>query len=188
MWGEVFHLLFCLFTDKNGKGRPFSEAKFYKALRKEQRFSIYQSNKILRRAGYKYRELFSEPLDNDLRISSSVGDTPAFLLRTLRNPTGLRPSGFSSKSNKYKENTPAFSYYVIKSLLLWNLDKFMNWSFKYSEKDPIQFNQKYIAEYCDLVEYLTANDGRYTKVVHLPRGDPDISKTLRMTAVDPNWY
>jgi len=92
MWGEVFHLLFCLFTDKNGKGRPFSEAKFYKALRKEQRFSIYQSNKILRRAGYKYRELFSEPLDNDLRISSSVGDTPAF----LRNPTGLRPSGFSS--------------------------------------------------------------------------------------------
>lgn len=179
MWGEVFHLLFCLFTDKNGKGRPFSEAKFYKALIKEQRFSIYQSNKILRRAGYKYRELFSEPLD---------------------------------KSSKYKENTPAFSYYVIKSLLLWNLDKFMNWCFKYSEKDPIQFNQKYIAEYCDLVEYLTAHDGGYAKIVErtIPfstpygrqsgnspnavskklrgGGTPDISETLRMTAVDPKWY
>ena len=29
---------------------------------------------------------------NDLRVASSVGDTPAF----IRNPPGLRPSGFSS--------------------------------------------------------------------------------------------
>ena len=47
----------------------------------------------------------SDAIQNDLRISSActreagteIGDTPAFLLRTLRNPTGLRPSGFSSK-------------------------------------------------------------------------------------------
>jgi hypothetical protein len=171
LWGEVFHLLFCLFTDKNGKCRPFSEAKFYKALRKEQKFSIYQSNKILRRAGYQYKDLFSEPLD---------------------------------KTKKYKENTPAFSYYVIKSLMLWNLDKFMNWCVKYSEKHPIQFNHKHIAEYCDLVEYLTAHDGGYKKTVEriIPfskkvrggasdkssEGDPDLSETLRMTAVDPRWY
>ena len=35
-------------------------------------------------------------MQNDLRISSSVGDTPAF----IRNPTSLRESGFSATSEK----------------------------------------------------------------------------------------
>jgi len=162
MWAEVFHLLFCLFSDANGNCSIFSNAKFYKALRKEQKFSVYQSNKILRRTGYKYRELFSEPLD---------------------------------KSKKYKENTPAFSYYVIKSIMLWNLDKFMNWCFKYTETHPIQFNQTHIAEYSNFVEYLTTHDGGYKRITERMIGggngksnNPDISETLRMTALDPKWY
>ena len=160
MWAEVFYLLFCQFSDNC---MHFSTAKFYKALKNEQKFSIYQSNKILRRAGYKYKELFSEPLN---------------------------------KSKKYTENTPAFSYYVIKSIMLWNLDKFMNWCAKYSDKH-IQFNQKHIAEYCDFVEYLTIHDGGYKRIcesikpvpkkIRVDTNYPDISETLRMTAMDPKW-
>jgi hypothetical protein len=162
MWAEVFHLLFCQFTDKNGDCLRFSESTFYKALRTEQNFSIYQSNKILRRTGYKYRDLFS-----------------------VSNPI----------VKKYAENTQAFSYYVIKSIMLWNLDKYINWCVKYSDKHPIQFNPKHIAEYCDFVEYLTTHDGGYKRatervswqkrMVGGENGEEPI--TLRMTSIDPRW-
>lgn len=160
MWAEVFHLLFCQFTKKNGNCLPFSDKMFYKALRKEQNFSIYQSNKILRRAGYTYRDLFS--------VSTPL-------------------------AKKYKENTHAFSYYVIKSLMLWNLDKYINWCVKHSDKHPIQFNQKYIAAYCDFVEYLTTHDGGYNRATERMTGgnadsELDVDETLRMTSIDPEWY
>ena len=52
------------------------------------------------------REEYRRRGTNNRRISSSVGDTPTFLLRTLRNPTGLfatqRPSGFSSKHTTFE--------------------------------------------------------------------------------------
>lgn len=157
MWGEVFHLLFCLFTTSSGKCLPFSDAKFQKALRKEQMFSIGQSNKILQRAGYQYKELFSTPLEK----------------------------------RKYTENTPAFSYYVMKSLMLWNLDRFMKWCAKYAT-GMIQFNQDHIVEYCDFVDELTKHDGGYSKIVERTifggsNGSKD-TNTLRMTSIDPEWY
>lgn len=157
MWGEVFHLLFCLFTKSSGKCLPFSDAKFQKALHKEQMFSIEQSNKILRRTGYQYKEMFSAPL----------------------------------AKKKYTENTPAFSYYVIKSLMLFNLDRFMKWCAKYST-GMIQFRQNHIAEYCDFVEELTKRDGGYSNIVERTnfsgsKGGEEID-TLRMTSIDPEWY
>jgi hypothetical protein len=155
MWGEVFHLLFCLFTKSSGTCLPFSDLKFCKALRKEQTFSIGQSNKILRRAGYQYRGLFYENL----------------------------------AKKKYTENTPAFSYYVIKSLMLWNLDRFMKWCAKYAT-GMIQFNRDHIAEYCDLVKELTERDGGYKRTVERMNntGGGSSQDTLRMTSIDPEWY
>jgi len=164
MWGEVFHLMFCLFTTSSGECLQFSESKFYKALRKEQLFSIYQSNKILQRAGYQYKELFS--------TSSSL------------------------TKKKYNEKTQAFSYYVIKSLMLWNLDRFMKWCAKYAH-ESIQFNQDqdHIAEYCNFVEELTKRDGGYKKMTERinirknKAGGKNIedTNTLRMTSIDPEW-
>lgn len=157
MWGEIFHLMFCLFTTSNGGCLPFSDTKFYNTLRKERTFSIGQSNKILQRAGYRYKELFSAPL----------------------------------AKKKYTENTPAFSYYVIKSLMLWNLDRFMKWCAKYAT-GIIQFRQDHIAEYCDFVEELTKRDGGYSRIVERTIfGGSKRSEehdTLRMTSIDPEWY
>lgn len=36
------------------------------------------------------------------------------------------------KSDKYKENTNVFAYYVIKNLLFWNLNDFIKWCYKYN--------------------------------------------------------
>lgn len=165
MWAEIFHLLFCLFSDdgvrKTGY-RHFSESRFCKALRKEQIFSIKQSNRILQRVGYQYKDLFhahSGPLANE---------------------------------PKYREKTQAFSYYVLKSLMLWNLNSFMKWCTEHSNNSPIQFEPIYIAKYCDFVEELTKHDGGYRQIVErmydAPHCAPEISPSLRMTSIDPPWY
>jgi len=149
MWAEVFHLMFCLFPKFN----RFSEKRYRQALLREQRFSICQSNKILRRAGYRYNEILTFP-----------------------------------SSPLYKENTPALSYYVIKSILLWNLDRFVKWCSKYGTgKVPIQFKMNHIDQYCDLVEEMTQNDGGYGKTAEAMNNHKNAansSRTLRMTSVD----
>lgn len=165
MWAEVFNIMFCLFMNKRGKCAAFSNSKYFAALHGERRFSIYQSNKILRRAGYDYKTIISYPLNNH---------------------------------PKYLENTHAISYYVIKSMMLWNLDRYVKWCEMYCKENspPIQFNHKYIAEYCDLVDDLVENDGGYGNTaenINTPtymRGgsDPGLSDTLRMTSIDPQWY
>lgn len=186
LWAEVFYLMFCLFMDTRGKCSHFSSSKYFAALQKERRFSIYQSNKILKRAGYNYKTIFIQPLVN-------------------------KP--------KYREKTQAFSYYVIKSLMMWNLDRFVKWcdeycgrgeSDKYSgreavgiqsnsreqsspefETPPIQFILKNIPEYCNLVEELVETDGGYrhmtVQIITPPKiklRGIDLSHTLRMTSID----
>jgi hypothetical protein len=152
MWAELFHIMFCLFHKKCKK---FSEKKYREALVKEQRFSIYQSNKILKCAGYNYKSILVFP-----------------------------------SSPLYKENTQAFSYYVIKSILVWNLDKFIAWCSKYTKSTiPIQFDIDHIDQYCDLVEQLTKTDRGYTNATgKRPSREimniTDIAHTLRMTSID----
>jgi len=140
MWAEIFNMLFVLFykpcTHKHTENAicthrclPFSTSPFLRILSRECIFSIYQSNKILRRAGYQYGELFTVP---------------------------------SRGKRFYTENTPAFSYYVIKSLMLWNLDLFIKWCVKYSDTNPpIQFPMANISDFCDFVRELTKTDGQY---------------------------
>ena len=170
MWAEVFHLMFCLYTTKTGKCVKFEGNVFCRALHKEQQFSIYQSNRVLDRADYKYVDLFSLPENN-------------------------KPL--------YSEKTQAFSYYVIKSIMLWNLDRFIKWCVVYSDAKkhnlPIQFNHDHISNYCDFIEELVANDGNYKEMVEkVERSDnSNIQKnyavlvanenTMRMTSIDPKW-
>ena len=168
IWAETFNILLCLFVSESGKCAKFSEKRFLDALREEQMFSIKQSNKILRRAGLKYSSLFHLP--------------------NARQP--------SNKSGKYKENTNAFSYYVIKSLILWNFEKFIQWCVAYSTSGnssnniPIQFEKTRIGEYCDFIEELTLSDDSYRRIAErqmnrLRRHSEDT--TLRMTISKANW-
>lgn len=180
MWAELFYMMFVLFyKPRSHKHRciPFSSSSFLRILSREQIFSIYQSNKILRRSGYRYDELFAVP---------------------------------TRGKDYYTENTPAFSYYVIKSLMLWNLDRFMDWCVKYSNMDkdkerggypPIQFHIANVPKYCDLVRELTENDGNYGQLAKVIAVNPSIiqrktgtakyssstfilENTLRMTSID----
>jgi ribosomal protein L12E/L44/L45/RPP1/RPP2 len=69
---------------------------------------------------------------------------------------------FLTKPKKvYKENTQAFSYYVIKSFLLWNVDAFVKWCKKWGDSGsaaPIQFRNEHVAEYCTFVEKMSVSE------------------------------
>ena len=147
MWAELFNLMFCTCSAR------FSETRFFRHLVKEQIFSIQQSNKILKRAGYCYKDILTFPA-----------------------------------SPLYKENTPAFSYYVIKSIMLWNLDRFLKWCSMYSMPEhgtiPIQFHVANINRYCDLVEDMTKRDGGYERATGKYNTGSVTNRSLRMTSVD----
>jgi hypothetical protein len=173
-WAELFHLLFRLFTlktsetrrrtDFGGGGdgnppfsgvicRPFSEKRFIRALRREQTFSLNQSNKILRLADLNYSDLFSK----------------------------------KDERRMYREKTQAFSYYVLKSACMWNINEYMNWCGKYCEgyPAPIQFIESNAGKYCELISQL-AKTAQYREV-HEKIGDKDATTTLRMTSQSVEW-
>jgi hypothetical protein len=155
MWAEIFYFMFGLFNTPR-----FSGAKFIRKLQKEQLFSMHQSNKILNRSGFEYKDIQQ-----------------------------VLPK------KKYTEKTQAFSYYVLKSLMLWNIDSFLEWCIKYNGADsPIQFDKSKIPEYCAFVEQLVKTDGSYKRMIERTNRDRinsnvdyNANTTMRMTADDPEW-
>jgi hypothetical protein len=160
MWAEIFYFMFCQFTKSTGECSRFSESRFIRELRREQLFSIFQSNKILNRSRFKYSDM-----------------------------THSVPSGIA----QYREKTQAFSYYVLKSLMLWNVDKFLEWCVKHNKKEsPIQFDKSRIPEYCVFVEELVKTDRQYRIMTerttfHKLLDTSNAKITMRMTANDPDW-
>jgi hypothetical protein len=57
MWAELIYIAFREFLH----GREFTASRYADALQKEQTFSVHQSNKLLRRAGFTFEELFALP-------------------------------------------------------------------------------------------------------------------------------
>ena len=53
--------------------------------------------------------------------------------------------------NKYKENTNSFSYIYLKFLLLFNYNKFLDYSIKYGK--PVTFNENLVIEYLKFLNY-----------------------------------
>lgn len=153
-WAELVHLAFRLFAKGTDKGidkgtnkGAFSTKQYRDALLKEQVFSIVQSNKLLRRAGFSLETMFKPPVDAP-----------------------------------YKENTQAFSYYVLKSALLYNANDFLS-------RVGLQFNPSKIADYCLLVKQSIESEKYRKAVQHAEsRGHcgESIRKTLRMTSPPAN--
>jgi hypothetical protein len=153
MWAELFYLAFRLFL-RGKKPLKFSVEKYQNGILKEQLFSIYQSNKILKKQGISMESMYKPHV-----------------------------------ANVYKENTPAFSYYVLKSALLWNVDEFIKWCVETNLKHVLQFKHgdiPTIKKYCLLVENSIKSKKYIGAVKHLKK-DKDlcgehIRKTLRMTS------
>jgi len=97
----------------------------------------------------------------------------------------------NSLAIQYKENTPVFSYYIIKSILFFHFNEFINWCFDNNTNNIICFTKNNIT----LQKYLLFIKKYYKKKLFLEKlnhyyhtiqkiTDPFIKKNLKMTAIE----
>lgn len=108
----------------------------------------------------------------------------------ILNRANLNYSDFFSEKDErmmYREKTQAFSYYVLKSVLLWHTDEFLNWCREYcaGSPAPIQFVEANAGKYCEMVVRLAKSE-KYREVVG-ERICDSLNGTLRMTAESVEW-
>jgi hypothetical protein len=100
----------------------------------------------------------------------------------------MKYSDFFSASNSarqlYTENTNVLSYYVIKSILMFNKNEFIAWCVS-NNKNPLDFNKTpaNIYRYCELIRKLHRTPGFMQNITAAAsvRGH---EHTLRMTAIE----
>ncbi len=99
-------------------------------LEKERAYSLYQMTKILDRMGLDYDDLFSK---EDVAIQK--------------------------RTTRYKEKTSVFSYYILKSILMFYVDDFLSWCkkpFQFDETRKIEYVSGLIGERYNREEYVLA--------------------------------
>ena len=134
-WAEIFNLLFLTFYST----KPYNNFssmlnKFESLLQTEIIFSIFQSNKVLHHNNMNYLDLFHDSM-------SSV-----------------------NKRAKYNESTHLLSYYVIKSILIYHTNEFLEWCVT-NNNNIINFKKtnKNLHNYCRLIEK-KYNDKKYIDI------------------------
>ena len=85
----------------------------------------------------------------------------------------------------YNEKTNAFSYYIIKSINMFQMNHFISWC-KRNNKNILNFNdtQENISKYCDFIKTRFANDNFLNTIAYIEQKKPNDFKTLRMTAFE----
>ena len=94
-------------------------------------------------------------------------------------------------SDNFKQTTSVFSYFIIKTGMLYNLKHFLKLQLKYSSKNLLQFQEKHINEYHMLIMNFLKHNSSYFKqldnTLKLIKKTklPNIQKnTLRMTLLE----
>lgn len=158
---SIFFVHFTLINTKRGEDMEYTYAKIEKTLKTEVIFSLYQSVKVLNHFGLTY--------DNLYNYSNESRDL----------------------CKNYRENTPVFSYYILKSIILFNLNKFIEWvninnngSFKFNHtNDTIE---KYITfirdnyKNTDYINIMKTVEKHFKKIKVNKKNEKEL-ETLRMT-------
>lgn len=115
MWGEILNIMiYSHFSLKHGEPIEKAIKKTEKLLQKERMFSMFQASKILCHFGLTYNNLFQ------------------------RNEKGY------NNRQLYKETTPILSYFIIKNILIFYSNEFLEWcidsnegSLNFKKTDPV---------------------------------------------------
>jgi hypothetical protein len=94
----------------------------------------------------------------------------------------------SGSLSKYKETTYTFSYYILKSVLLFGLEDFLDFCLRYN-RNTIDFDKssKTVLKYGELILHLSKNEdyrevfAKAEYVLHNEPMDKEIRETMRMT-------
>jgi len=133
VWAEVMNIMFIAHMTSSIEEHKITKilGKMEPMIQLERTFSLFQCSKILNHYGLTYRNI----------IDTSFGN--------------------KAKLSHYKENTNAFSYYVLKPILLYHLNEFLDWSENHN-KNMMDFRKtdKNMMAYGDLIKQLY-NDDEY---------------------------
>jgi len=104
MWGEILNIMIHSYLSLK-HGEPIEKAikKTEKLLQKERMFSMFQASKILCHFGLTYNNMFE------------------------RNEEGY------NNRKLFKETTPILSYFIIKNILIFHSNEFLEWCFETNE-------------------------------------------------------
>lgn len=158
---SIFFVHFTLINTKRGEDMEYTYSKIEETLRNEIIFSLYQSVKVLDHFGLTYEKMYNYSKES------------------------------KDLCKNYRENTPVFSYYILKSIILFNLNKFIEWininnngSFKFNHtNDTIE---KYIAfirdnyKNTDYINIMKTVEKYFKKVKGNKKNEKEL-ETLRMT-------
>jgi len=122
-WAETIHTLFVSFLSAQNKNKKIVMEKWEKMIYIEKQFSLFQTVKLLRYYNMSYQELYDNSVESHRK-------------RIL-----------------YKEKTQALTYYVIKSILLFHLNDFIEWCMITNNRSlNFKKNNTAIKSYCKLIE------------------------------------
>jgi len=163
VWAELMNIMFSVYWHSKNKGDINKILdKMEDLMQLERTFSMFQCTKVLHNYGLTYSDIY----------------------QTSTHKANL------GKLGNYKEETNAFAYYVLKPILFFHLNEFIEWSIKHNgmtmdfKKTPTNI-MKYaglIKELYDSPEYIEY----MTQIEQLYKDNGKFEyKTLRMTIVDP---
>lgn len=132
-WAEIINIMFLVFNSSNKNVMIENLVKkTEKTIYLEQMFSIFQMTKVLRFYGLSYTDLYEK----------------TETARALR-------------IHRYAEKTNAFSYYILKTICMYNIDGFLEFCHRNNNTTPIWFGAcslvkgepvtHVIDEYCDFI-------------------------------------
>lgn len=162
-WAELINIMFSVYWhSKNKSDINKILDKMEDKIQLERTFSLFQCIKVLNNYGLKYTDIYQSATHK-----ANLG-----------------------KLSNYKEETHAFSYYVLKTILFFHLNKFIEWSIKYNGS-TIDFKktQTNIMNYAGLINKLYnspefINSIEQIEQLYKDNGNYEY-KTLRMTVIDP---
>jgi len=170
-WAELLNIMIIVHLSMK-TGEPIKKAikKTELLLQKERMFSMFQASKILCHFGLTYNNLFE------------------------RNEEGL------NNRRLYKESTPILSYFIIKNILMFYSNEFLEWCVETNEgsldfkkttdiilKENIYEFIKFIKQYHNHSDFLVSiNEMRtwFFKKNNVCNKNDDFIKTLRMSLIE----
>ncbi len=180
MWAEIFNILLHLCTIKTPslsagiseqggaecafqiRNGVMERNSLERHIQIERKFSLFQTAKILDYFDLNYIELFEKTTESE----------------TLR-------------WTNYKESTEVFCYYIVKSILLFNCNEFIEWvethcngGIKFNQENVDKFIRELIIPAYNQIKYVKTIDKVQTKHFDKPLANPFLKKTLRMSAIE----
>jgi hypothetical protein len=159
MWAEIMNILFITYFKNHKKTMKPMIKTAISMLDIEQDFSLLQANKVLKFFGISYTDLYENT-----------------------------EHAKNSRAHKYKEQTPIFSYFILKSMMMFFVDDFLKWCVL-NNKNYIQFqqNESVLLAYCGFIREHYKNqkylDSMRTIEEILKKGNhqSEFMNSLRMT-------